>query len=100
MLGPYRHRLATLAAQHRLPAIYGFRQWVEAGGLTSYGPDFADLLRRVATYLDKILRGATRADLPVEQPTTFEFVINLQTAKALGLTIPASTLAPADQVIQ
>lgn len=92
--------LATLAARHRLPAIYGFRQWVEAGGLMSYGLDFADLLRRVATYVDKILRGATPADLPVEQPTKFESVINLKTAKAIGLTIPASALAQADQVIQ
>jgi putative ABC transport system substrate-binding protein len=68
---------------------------VEAGGLMSYGPDFADLLRRVATYVDEILRGAPPADLPVEQPTKFEFVINLKTAKALGLTIPASALVQA-----
>ncbi len=96
----HRHRLAALAAKHRLPAIFGFRQWVEAGGLMAYGPDFADLLRRVGTYVDKILRGATPADLPVEQPTKFELVINLKTARALGLAIPASVLARTDQIIE
>jgi putative ABC transport system substrate-binding protein len=100
MLMGHRDRLATLAAKHRLPAIFGFRQWVEAGGLMAYGPDFADLLRRVGTYVDRILRGASPGDLPVEQPTKFELVINLKAAKALGLTIPASVLARADQVIE
>ena len=96
----HRHQLAALAAKHRLPAIFGFRQWVEAGGLMAYGPDFADLMRRAGTYVDKILRGANPRDLPVEQPTKFELVINLKAAKALGLTFPASVLARADQVIE
>jgi putative ABC transport system substrate-binding protein len=100
MLLPYRDRLALLASKHRLPAIYGFRQWAEAGGLMSYGPDFADLMRRMGTYVDRILRGTNPGDLPVEQPTRFELVINLKSARALGLTIPASVLARADQVIE
>jgi ABC-type uncharacterized transport system substrate-binding protein len=100
MLLPHTQQLATLAMKHRLPVIFGFRQSVEAGGFMSYGPDFADLLRRVGTYVDKILRGANPGDLPVEQPTKFELVINLKVAKALGLTIPASVLARADQVIE
>src|SRR5262245_13090925 len=79
---------AELTAKHRLPAIYGRREFAEAGGLLAYGPSFPDNFRRAATYVDKILKGARPADLPVEQPTTVEFVVNLETAKALGLTIP------------
>ncbi len=95
-----RTRLAELAARHRLPAIYGLREHVEAGGLMAYAPSLADLYRRSATYVAKILNGTKPADLPVEQPTKFELVINLKTAKALGLTIPQSVLFRADQVIQ
>jgi putative ABC transport system substrate-binding protein len=95
-----RLRLAELAIKHRLPTMFAIRNHVEAGGLMSYGPDYSDLVRRGATYVDKILKGARPADLPVEQPTKFELVINLKTAKALGLTIPPSLLQRADQVIE
>jgi putative ABC transport system substrate-binding protein len=96
----HRARLAELAARSRVPAIYGQREYVAAGGLMSYGADFQDLFRRAAPYVDKILKGAKPADLPVEQPTKFEFVINLRTAKTLGLTIPPSLLGRADELIQ
>src|SRR5262245_38835779 len=93
-------RLVELAAQRRLPTIYTFRRYVEVGGLMPYGPDINDLFRRAATYVDKILKGTKPADLPVEQPTKFDFVINLRTARALGLTIPPSILARADQIFE
>jgi putative ABC transport system substrate-binding protein len=93
-------RLAELAITHKLPSVFGPRHHVEAGGLMSYSPDRADLYRRGAIYVDKILKGAKPADLPVQQPTRFELVINLKTAKALGLTIPPSFLNRADHVIQ
>jgi putative tryptophan/tyrosine transport system substrate-binding protein len=97
----HRTRLVELTAKHRLPAIYAQREFVVgSGGLMSYGADFHDLFRRAATYVDKILKGAKPADLPVEQPTKFELVINLKAAKALGLTIPQSVLIRADEVIQ
>ena len=83
-----RIRINTLAQDARLPTMYGNREYVEAGGLMSYGPNFPDLFRRAADYVDKILRGTKPADLPVEQPTKFDLVINLTTAKALGLTCP------------
>src|SRR5262245_23257167 len=95
-----RVRLADLAAKNRLPAIFGVREFVDAGGLISYGVSVPDLMRRAATFVDKILKGAEPADLPVEQPTRFELVINLKTAKALGLTIPQSILIRADEIIQ
>ena len=95
-----RAQIATLAAKSRLPAVYGLREHAEAGGLMAYGASVPLLFRSAATYVDKILKGAKPADLPVEQPTKFELVINLKTAKALGLTIPPSLLGQADQVIQ
>ena len=100
MFASERKRLGDLAAKNRLPTVFQFREYVDAGGLMSYGPNNADLNRRAATYVDKILKGAKPADLPVEQPTKFELVINLKTAKALGLTIPPSVLVRADQIIE
>jgi putative ABC transport system substrate-binding protein len=93
-------RLVEITAKNRLPVVYGFREAVDAGGLMSFGPKRPDLWRGAAGYVDKILKGAKPGELPVEQPTTFELVVNLKTAKALGLTIPASVLARADQVIE
>ena len=95
-----RGRIVDFAARNRLPAVYPYRELVEAGGLMSFGPNYADMHRRAATYVDKILKGAKPADLPVEQPTKFELIINLKSAKALGLPIPQSLLVRADEVIQ
>jgi putative ABC transport system substrate-binding protein len=95
-----RRRIVELSAKHRLPSIYSSRDFVDAGGLMAYGVSYPAAYRRAATYVDKILKGANPGDLPVEQSTNFEFVINLKTAKALGLTIPQSLLGRADEVIQ
>ena len=99
-LVPQRVQLVELAVKNRLPAMYSNSQYVEAGGLMSYGANVLDLYRRAATYVDKILKGAKPADLPVEQPTKFEFIINLKAAKQIGLTIPPNVLARADKVIK
>ena len=96
----YRKQVAELAAKYRLPAIYRSMELVEAGGLMAYGPNYPDLYRRAAIYMDKIFKGANPGDLPVEQPTKFELIINLKTAKALGITIPPPLLLRADEVIQ
>jgi len=96
----YREVLAEFARQNRVPAIMSIQEFAQAGGLMSYGPRISDLFRRAASQVDRILRGAKPADLPVEQPITFELVINLKTAKAIGLTIPQSVLLRADRVIQ
>ncbi len=95
----HRTRLVSLAAEHRLPAMYEWREFVEAGGLMSYGPRLPDMYRRLAIYVDQILKGAKPADLPIAQPTTFELVINRTTAETLGLTLPPSLLARADEVM-
>jgi putative ABC transport system substrate-binding protein len=95
-----RVRINTLAQGARMPTMYGFREYVEAGGLVSYGPNIPDLFRRTADYVDKIMRGAKPADLPVEQPIKFDLTINLTTAKALGLDVPSTLLARADEVIE
>jgi putative ABC transport system substrate-binding protein len=96
----HRRVVITLAAQYRVPAFYEFREYVEDGGLISYGPSITDMFRRAASYVDRILKGAKAGDLPIERPVKFELVINLKTAKALGLTIPQSLLLRADQVIE
>ena len=100
MLIANRTRIAEFAAKNGLPGMSGLTDYVKAGGLIAYGPNVADMHRQAATYVDKILRGRKPADLPVEQPTKFELVINLKTAKALGLTIPPLVLGRADQVIE
>ncbi len=96
----FRARIAELAASHQLPALYGHSQYVQAGGLMSYGPSFSDSYRRGAGYVDNILKGANPSELPVQQPTKFELLINLKTAKALGLNVPPALLARADRVIE
>ena len=100
MLIDQRTRIADLAARRRLPMVAWPIDYAEAGGLMAYGPSVADMFRRAATYVDRILKGAKAADLPIEQPTKFELVINLRAAKALGLAIPQSLLLRADQVMQ
>ena len=95
-----RSQITSLAQKHRLPTLYGQREYVDAGGLIAYGSNLADAWRRAATFVDKILKGAKPGELPIEQPTKFELVINQKTAKALGLTIPPSLLRRADEVIQ
>ncbi len=94
-----RNRLADLALQSRLPAICVFPQFADAGGLMGYGPDLVDLFRQAASYVDRVLKGARSADLPIQRPTVIKLAVNMKTAKALGLTIPPSLLARADQVI-
>jgi putative ABC transport system substrate-binding protein len=96
----HQQRVISLVAKHRLTAIYPFPDFVDAGGLMAYGPDFVGLFRRTAEYVDKILRGAKPADLPIEQPTRYVLSVNLKTAKALGITIPQSILLRADEVIR
>lgn len=100
MLTFHRQRIIELAARNRLPAMYGQREWPESGGLASYGANYTELSRRAATFVDRILKGAAPADLPVEQPTKFEFVVNLKTAKALNLKIPESALLRADEMVE
>jgi putative ABC transport system substrate-binding protein len=100
LLDQHGRRIAELAAWNRLPAMYGLRSYVEAGGLISYSPDIVAMFRRAAVFVDKILKGARPTEMPVEQPTKFELVINLKTAKALGLTIPPAVLLRADEIIE
>jgi ABC-type uncharacterized transport system substrate-binding protein len=94
-----RKRLVELAAKYKLPAVYPWREPVDAGGLLAYGPNLPDLFRRAAGYVDRIVKGAKPADMPVEQPVKFELVVNLKAARALGLTLPPSLIARADHVI-
>ena len=96
----HRKLIADLAVKHRFPTVSGTREYVEAGGLMAYGPHFADMYRRAAYYVDRILKGTNPADLPVEQPTKFELIINLKTAKQIGLTIPPNVLVRANRVIK
>ena len=100
LIDPLRGRIVDLAATSRLPAMYSWKMYVDAGGLMSYGPSLRDLYSHAATYVDKILKGAKPADLPMEQHIKFELVLNLKTAQAIGLTIPPSVLFQADEVIQ
>ena len=100
LAGVRRNLIATLAARHKLPAVYPARFYATAGGLISYGPDYLDQFRRAAGYVDRILKGEKPGDLPVQAPTKYELVINLKTAKELGLTIPSAVLARADAVIE
>ena len=100
ILMAHRERIVALATKHRLPAMYSLREYVDVGGLMAYGPELVSMFRRAADYVDKILRGANPADLPIEQPTQYAFVVNLKSAKALGLTIPESILLRADEVIR
>ena len=96
----HRNRICELAVINRLPSLFGLREYVEAGGLIAYGADLGDLNRRAAVYVDKILKGVRPSDLPVQQPTKFQLVVNLKTAKTLGLEIPSTLLARADEVIE
>jgi putative tryptophan/tyrosine transport system substrate-binding protein len=100
MLWLHRKRLAQLATKHRLPSMYGYREPVESGGLMAYGVNLEWQVKRAAFYIDRILKGTKPADLPVEQPTKFEFIVNLKAAKQIGLTIPPNVLARADRVIK
>jgi putative tryptophan/tyrosine transport system substrate-binding protein len=100
LLLTYREPIVQFVTKNRLPGIFPYREFAEEGGLMTYGPDYVDMFRRAATYVDKIIKGAKPADLPVEQPTKFELVINLKTAKALGLTVPQTLLQRADQIIE
>ena len=100
VINTHQVRIVEFAAKNRLPAMYAGPEFVDAGGLMSYAPSYTDLYRRAAIYVDKILKGAKPADLPVEQPTKFAFIINLKTAKQIGLTIPPNVLARADKVIK